>query len=299
MQSPPESQDHCILFWYYELMLNRDGKEQVALCRLHELGDVELLKASYCTHSFAKHFHECYAFGVIESGALGFFYRGKNVVASEGEINLAIPGESHDGFAAAEHGWRYRMLYVSTDLVSRAVSEVTDKPGGLPFFREGVIQDRALAARIRSCHVSLERRQASLLEKETSLLAIIVDLVTRHAEEKPIPSKAPVGHRSVGRAREYLHAHYGDKISLEKLSTVAGLSRYHLLRLFAREVGLPPHAYLIQVRVRKAKELMTQGMPLAEVALCTGFCDQSHLNRLFKRVVGVAPGEYSKIVQDA
>ena len=69
-------------------------------------------------------------------------------------------------------------------------------------------------------------------------------------------------------------------------------------RVFHDEVGLPPHAYLTQVRVNRARRLLSQGWPITEVAFEVGFVDQSHLNKRFKRITGMTPGQYRKNVQD-
>ena len=66
------------------------------------------------------------------------------------------------------------------------------------------------------------------------------------------------------------------------------------MRVFRKVLGLPPHAYLVQVRITQAKKLLASGMAIAEVAAETGFSDQSHLHRHFKRIVGVTPGQYVK-----
>ena len=87
-------------------------------------------------------------------------------------------------------------------------------------------------------------------------------------------------------------------MTLEQLSRLTGLSRYHLVRVFGESVGVPPHAYLRQVRVGRAKALLAAGCPVAEAAVATGFADQSHLHRWFKRLWGVTPGGYRKGVQD-
>jgi len=79
-------------------------------------------------------------------------------------------------------------------------------------------------------------------------------------------------------------------------SALAGMSKCHLVHLFHREMGLPPHAYQIQLRVARARVLIAAGVPLAEVATMTGFADQSHLTRLFKRVVGMPPGQYAALL---
>jgi AraC-like DNA-binding protein len=84
--------------------------------------------------------------------------------------------------------------------------------------------------------------------------------------------------------------------SLAELSAVARLSPFHLLRLFRAGVGLPPHQYLMSLRVERSKELLGRGAPIAEVAARTGFADQSHLTRCFKRLAGVTPGRFDRAV---
>lgn len=102
---------------------------------------------------------------------------------------------------------------------------------------------------------------------------------------------------AVRRARDYLTDNYAENVSLERLSSVARLSPFYLSRVFCAELGLPPHAFQTQVRVNQAKRLLCQGLSAATVASETGFADQSHLTRHFKRLVGVPPGEYVKHAQ--
>jgi AraC-like DNA-binding protein len=85
-----------------------------------------------------------------------------------------------------------------------------------------------------------------------------------------------------------------DPPSLDELSAATGLGPFALLRAFRAETGLPPHAYLNQLRVRQARSLLDGGLAPAQVAACTGFADQAHLTRHFKRVVGVPPGAYQR-----
>jgi AraC-like DNA-binding protein len=83
-------------------------------------------------------------------------------------------------------------------------------------------------------------------------------------------------------------------VTLARLADVAGLDAFSLLRGFARAYGLPPHAWLIQERVRRAQALLRKGIALADAAVDVGFADQSHLNRHFKRVLGITPGSYRR-----
>lgn len=268
------------------------------LWRVPGLGEVELLRAHHVTQSFPRHTHEGYAVGVIEWGALGFFYRGENVVAAPGHLNLCVPGEVHTGHPAAPVGWGYRMFYLDASVLERVAHDVADRPCGLPFFGSGIITDSPLARRLRRTHLRLENPNTSCLEQETLLLGVLAQLVRHHADVPP--PKVRVGREPavVEQVKRHLERHYAEEVSLEQLSHLTCLSRYHLARVFSESVGLPPHAYLRQVRVNRAKELLAAGCPVAEVAVATGFTDQSHLHRWFKRLWGVTPGGYRKGVQD-
>ena len=92
-------------------------QEKVKFWVLPQLNNLELLNATYTTHAFTKHYHEGFAIGVIERGALAFSYRGEKLVAPVGQINLVIPGEAHDGHAASDLGWSYRMFYLAPRLL--------------------------------------------------------------------------------------------------------------------------------------------------------------------------------------
>ena len=85
---------------------------------------------------------------------------------------------------------------------------------------------------------------------------------------------------------------------LTELAQIARLSTYHLIRAFRAEIGLTPHAYLVDVRVRRARDLLRVGQAPAEVALGVGFADQAHLTRAFKSRIGVTPGAYRRALRD-
>jgi AraC-like DNA-binding protein len=98
----------------------------------------------------------------------------------------------------------------------------------------------------------------------------------------------------VRRAQDYIDARFVEGVRLDDLARHVALSPYYLLRVFRAEVGLPPHAYLDNVRIRHAERLILAGHPLAQVAAEVGFSSQSHLTRQFKRVLGVTPGQYAR-----
>ena len=98
----------------------------------------------------------------------------------------------------------------------------------------------------------------------------------------------------IGQVRAYLEEHFTENITLDQLAALVDLSPFHLLRLFRETVGLPPHSYLTQIRVTRAKRLIAASLSLVEVAGAVGFSDQSHLTKHFKAIIGVTPGQYAR-----
>jgi transcriptional regulator GlxA family with amidase domain len=106
---------------------------------------------------------------------------------------------------------------------------------------------------------------------------------------------------AVTAALEYMETHFAEDVTIAKLAALVSLSPFYFARAFEKEIGLPPHAYLESIRIRKACELLDQGSTLASTALSAGYVDQSHLTHRFKRILGITPGQYvrrSKIRQD-
>ena len=277
--------------------------EQARIWRVPGMDGVELMRARFVTQNFSRHVHDCYALGVIEQGGLAFRYLGRSHLAGAGSVNLVVPGEAHDGHAADQRGWSYRMCYIDPDWLERAGRELGWTGSRLPFFRSGVLEDRELARRVLALHRAMEDPGSGVLERQTRLYQALVLWVGRHAEDAPRNPAQGREPTAVRRARAFLHAHPEREVSLHGLAREAGLSPFHLARTFTRAVGVPPHAYLVQVRVGLARDLIRTGTPLAQAAAEAGFADQSHLTRRFKRQFGVTPGSYQdayrKSVQDA
>lgn len=269
----------------------KETKEKAKFWHAGDLGNLELLSATYITHSFSPHIHEGFAIGVIEKGVESFAYHKSRHHAPAGSIVVINPGEVHTGQAGCETGWTYRMLYPGISLLQQAITDPFDRFQNTPYFPEPVIQDKYLAGIILKLHLFLET-PASALERESFCLFMLSHLIRRHAKDRPALHPLGKEHGAVRRALEYLEGNYAENVSLQNLSEVTGLSPFHLLRVFQKTVGFPPHAYLVQLRVRHAKRLLSSGVSIAHAALDAGFVDQSHLNRHFKRFMGVTPGQY-------
>jgi AraC-like DNA-binding protein len=273
-------------------------QESIIYQRMPHFHNLELLHATYIKHTFSRHTHEGYAFGIIEQGALAFSYRGEKLIALPGHINLVIPGEAHDGYALSDAGWSYRMFYLDSSLLEQVAGEISGCTQALPFFAAGVIKDDFLARKIKELHMLLENSAALLMEQESQLLNLLSSFILRHAQQRfPLH---PLGkeNQSVRRAREYIEENYSQNISIQTLASLCNLSAFHLIRVFHDHFGVPPHVFQKQVRIKKVKDLLTQKMSLARIAQETGFTDQSHLTKQFKHIVGISPGQYRNSVQD-
>jgi len=163
-----------------------------------------------------------------------------------------------------------------------------------------VVLDARLARMIAQVH-HLAATAAEDLELQSALLQTLSHVLRHHSNLPPSLSKARSENAALQRAREYLHAHYAENVSLAELAQHAYLSPFHLLRTFRNALGMPPHEYLTNLRIERAKHLLAAGHPISQVAFQTGFIDQSHFHRRFKHLVGVTPGQFLKMsnfVQD-
>lgn len=273
--------------------------ERVRLWSPAETPGLQLMRASFRTQNFARHSHEGYGVGVIESGALGFAYRGAQLVAPPGAVNTVNPDEPHDGHGADGRGWAYRMFYFSPEFLLRMAADVAGRPVPLPFFTAGVIQDPALAELLLRAHLQNddECRPHGRLGRESLLLAAFARLLARHSYQPPRVTRAAGESDAVARAQAHLFGRLAEDVSLVELADAACLTPWHFIRVFARRTGLTPHAWLMQRRAQEAAKLLRQGEGIAAAAARTGFADQSHMTRVFKRLFGHTPGQLRNSVQ--
>jgi AraC-like DNA-binding protein len=159
-------------------------------------------------------------------------------------------------------------------------------------FRTTRIDDTRTMASFLRLHRSLEEPSLRL-GRDHSLLVFLHGLLARHSTANIPLSRDGNEDSVVRRSKKFLDEHYADPVPLRELARLTGLSPYHLNRSFCRQVGMPPHAYQLQVRISRAKSALRRGSSIAGVALATGFADQSHFTRVFRRLVGDTPAQYS------
>lgn len=255
---------------------------------------VDLLRARFLTHRYSRHAHETFSLGLVEAGAEEFEYGGSLLRAARGAVALLNPEVVHTGRAAGPAGWTYRVLYPAVDVVSGVAAEF-GWPRGTPSFPQAVVYDERSARLLLAAHIAAER--GDRLASSSLLAAALAGLLRAHARPGPggaVLGAAPRAPGAVAAVRDLLSERLTDPPSLDDLALATGMSPFALLRAFRDETGLPPHAYLNQLRVRFARRLLDAGMAPAAVAAEAGFADQAHLTRRFKRVVGVPPAAYQR-----
>jgi AraC-like DNA-binding protein len=242
----------------------------------------------------ASHAHDEYQICLGDGPPNRYRYRGSWHLVPPGSLSVLMPGEVHMVVETEDRTTTggYQVLYAGADRLRQLAAELGTGRTGSPLFADPVLNDRELVADFRRLHASF-RDPSPRLEVDTRLLALLAAMAARHSDQRADakPATGPAG--TVPLVRAYLEDNYAANVSLDDLGRLAGLSPFHLARLFRREVGMPPHAYQLQVRLTRAKRLLLHGVPVTNVASETGFFDLSHFTRHFKRYLGVAPGRYA------
>ncbi len=231
-------------------------------------------------------FHESYVFCHAHEQHTGqaWRYRGKAYSATTEMTMLIEPGEFH----VTTRGSQAKLHILR--IAPHAVEETLGNP---VHFNVGQISDPTTRDSFRRlCGVArhAETEPLALDEAATAFLAAAAGAC---GEPGTLPATARCA-PSVRRVVDYLHANFAEKVRLEQLSALAGLSQYHLCRVFGAQMGLPIHRYLTLVRAEKARTMLAVGHPISRAALDVGLCDQPHFTRVFAKIYGVTPGRYQR-----
>jgi AraC-like DNA-binding protein len=228
--------------------------------------------------------------GFVEHGAQRSASGRGRVDAYAGDVITTNPGEVHDGQPLGGASRRWRMLYLDLEAMAAVVNQPGATAAGSPEIMRPVIRDARLRGALQRLFLRLENPGAELLACEESLVQSCALLLDRHATA-PSDVRAPL---DLARVRDRLADDPLNAPTLSELASMTGLSKYQVLRRFAKTYGVPPHAWLLQRRAERARHLIDEGHSLALAATSAGFADQSHMSRVFLRHFGFTPGAWKK-----
>jgi AraC-like DNA-binding protein len=280
------AQDRSPRLAYSELVLKAEDRRRVRFWPPDTPSVTGMLRLEHedrTKTTYAEHF----TLVVVYAGAFDGWSRGRVRTHVAGSLKLMETGEVHR--ALRVHApFTLQGAGFAPELVA-AAAEAMGLRGPLHFKAPAFAPGERATELAFAMHDALVRDDATEIERATLVAETLSEIVgTRPASSG---RRAP---RAVRRARAFLHDALADKITLDDLAEHAGLDKFHLVRAFRSEVGLPPYEYLTYLRVSRARELLRRGALVAEAAQAVGFYDESQLHRHFRRVVGVTPGVYAR-----
>lgn len=266
--------------------------EQVRIWR-HPDEDSVLLMAGQTT-SYAVEPRGEYVFGVVTAQAMRSRRGRENRLIQPGQLVAWDPSNAHSGTAVGGKPWSSRLMIVEVaDLANLAGDEETDALADV-VFPEPVVSAPDLVSDFLRLHTALET-PTSRLERDEQLAEWLNALLERSSaastQRPPLNTRDDKALRS---AYDYLGDRPERNVGLDELAVAAGIGKFRLIRLFRERTGLPPHALHVAHRIRAARRLLEHGHTIAATAAATGFADQSHLHRHFRRGLGMTPGEYQR-----
>ncbi len=250
----------------------------------------EVFHAHIVDWAYPAHSHDTWAVLIVDQGAIDYSLDSRLCAAVQETVAILPPGVVHDGQPAsrARDGFWKRNLYIDTELLP------ADLIG--PAVDVATLVDPVLRRAISDLHDVLGpegpptgEAAVDLLDAEARL-ALVCERI-RHrlgAEDRPPPA-AGVARQ----LRELLDANTGRGFTLADAAGHLDRSVPHLVRSFTASFGVSPHAYVIGRRVDQARGRLLEGVPVAQVAVEVGFCDQAHLTRHFKRHTSTTPARFA------
>jgi AraC-like DNA-binding protein len=260
------------------------GGAEVKAWRPGLSGVVEVLHAHFPSHAYPSHTHDAWTVLIVDEGAVQYDLDHREHGLAQAQVSLLPPNVPHDGRSVRPEGFRKRVLYLEPDrLGDNVIGAAVDQPEYV---------DPVLRHRIHQLHGVLLDGTEDL--EAQSRLTLIEERLRQHLRRNVT---APSDRRDPGiasRLREVLDEAVPQGITLDEAAKLVHAHPAHLVRAFSREYGMPPHRYLTGRRVDLARRYLLDGRPPAEVATLAGFYDQSHLNRHFRKMLGVTPTSFVK-----
>ena len=247
----------------------------------------EIKTGQYNIPASKEHCHSEVSIGVIESGTSLVKCQGTNFDVGHNHVVIFPPKVMHQCTPRDIKVWKFKTLYIDNHWLESVFSQDTVISVAIKNLNSANIK------KIKAFFSFLESK-ASSLEKETKLITTLADIFS-FTDTALYPMLSSNRNDAVYSLRNYLEKHYLENITLDEMTDLSGITKYHLIRLFQKSYAMTPHAYLMQLRINHAQMMLKKGKDIAYVAYEVGFYDQSHFSKSFKAYCGVTPYLYQKL----
>jgi len=247
---------------------------------------IERLEAHLHGQAFAPHRHDTYAIGLTLAGVQTFSFRGRRWHCLPGQCQILHPDELHDGGAGDGGGFAYRIVYLDPALVQDAL-------GGRPLpFVADPVHDLT-----RDGAADIWNLDGELDEVARTDLVVTVGKLLTDAAAAPVASPGALALDALRRVRALIAANPSPPHAMAELERAAGLDRWTLARQFRAAFGTSPSRFRTLRRLDQARRLLSDGVAPADAAAASGFADQSHMTRQFKRAYGLTPARWTAALE--
>jgi AraC-like DNA-binding protein len=254
---------------------------------------LEFTTRSPHTHYYRHHVHDPLEITWVMSGTAHVAYRDRHWDLACGSGFLVAPREPHAG--GARHGMP--ISFVTLHLPAELLPAIAGCRG-LDLARLPVVATRAAVRPLLDTLADRMQQATSPGEQVEALADMLAGYLVSDTGTTLMPAPDEAGHPAVHQIRRMLDDAYEQEVPVAELADAVHLHERYLISLFKTATGIPPHQYLIARRLERARRMMDRHQSLCTVAAATGFTDQSHLTRHFKRTFGITPGAYQRDMGD-
>ncbi|MDK1474090.1 AraC family transcriptional regulator [Streptomyces sp. 549] len=260
------------------------GRQHVSAWRPQVAGVVEVFHAHFTEHAYPMHVHDVWTLLIVDDGAVRYDLDRHERGTPGDTVSLLPPQVPHNGSPATSSGFRKRVLYLDlTQLDETFIGPAVDGPD---------LVDPLLRRRVAQLHSALAEGGDAL--EAQSRLALISERLRGHLRPHPVGGPSTPERGVAHGLRDLLDERLFGGVTLDEAAALLHTHPAHLVRAFSGTFGIAPHQYLTARRVERARRLLLDGRSAAEAATASGFYDQAHLSRHFRRHVGTTPGRYAR-----
>ncbi len=252
------------------------------------LDGIEMKEATFNNQSFPTHFHETYSIGIIKNGIENLKIKDNNLIATSKTVVIINENELHSNSFYNNDKWTYQTISLNHDALTFLSRELNHKTEN-HFVFQNLIEDDFLYSSISNFH---QTAQTNSYEQINNISKYLVQnyLVETSAEITNYRNWQNI----ILEIKGLMNSNLNEKINIEIIAKKYHKTSFQVIRSFKAHTGLTPIAYLILIRLNKAKKLLASGNTIIDTALECGFFDQSHFTNCFRKYFGVSPKQYAE-----